>query len=88
MSERDAEGKKKPGRKTETPQQRLVRLERDLAIARKAVQEAEQRKLATIGQAVMAEAADNAEFQKQLHDLLRSRVTSKAGKAEIADLMS
>jgi hypothetical protein len=78
---------KKPGRKAETPQQRLERLERDLVLARKAVTDAKQRQLATIGQAVIDEANENAEFKKQLYLMLQARVTSKAGKVEIASLM-
>jgi hypothetical protein len=78
---------KRRGRKAETPQQRLERLERDLAEARRAVVEAEKRKLATIGAAVLAEAESNSNFRDQLQSILRQRVTTKAGKADIAGLL-
>ena len=87
MSDATAVETKKPGRKSETPQQRLARLERDLVLAKKAVQEAEQRKLATIGGAVLAEAAEDSTFRTQLQKLLRARVTSKTGQIDIASLL-
>ncbi|MDN3568718.1 hypothetical protein ACFQY5_36000 [Paeniroseomonas aquatica] len=80
--------RKKPGRKSETPAQRLERLERDIAAARQAVADAEQRKLATIGAAVLAEAGDNPSFMDELQRLLRARVSTKAGKADIASILA
>ncbi len=78
---------KKPGRKAETPTQRLERLERDIQAARQAVKEAEQRKLATVGAAVLAEADGDPGFKAQLIDTLRRRVISKNGLADIASLL-
>lgn len=80
-------GKKKPGRKAETPAQRLERLEKEMAAARRAVAEAEQRKLAAIGGAVVAEAEGNPAFRDQLRDVLRQRVTAKAERAAVASLL-
>ena len=80
--------KKKPGRKSETPAQKLARLEQDIAAARQAVALAETRKLATIGSAVLAEAEDNPSFMKQLRELLQKWVTSKTGQADIAGLIA
>lgn len=77
----------RPGRKAETPAQRLERLERDLVEARRAVEEAEQRKLATVGSAVLAEAEGNATLMAELRRILQTRVTTKAGKAEVASLL-
>ena len=85
MTDAAPKTKKKPGRKVETPAERLARLERDLVAARKAVSEAEQLKLSVVGGAVLAEAADNAQFKGQLHALLKARVTGKA-KAAIASV--
>jgi hypothetical protein len=75
---------RKPGRKSETPVQRLARLERDVLTAKHAVRDAENRGHATIGAAVREEAKGNAEFKATLHDILRRRVTTRAGKVEIA----
>lgn len=90
MADQPARERKKPGRparKAETPAERLARLEKDLAAARRAVKEAEHRKLVTVGRAVLAEAESNAAFQHQLHQVLRARVTGKSGLADIAGLL-
>jgi hypothetical protein len=88
MDAQPAKEHKRPGRKSETPVQRLERLERDLAAARKAVAEAEQRRLATIGRAVLAEAEGNPVFMDQVRELLQRHVTTKAGKAAIALMLN
>lgn len=77
----------RPGRRAETPVERIARLEKDLAAARRAAVEAEQRMLATIGAAVMAEANANPAFKAQLVPVLHARVTTKAGRASIASLL-
>ena len=79
--------RKKPGRKAESPAQRLERLEKEMIAARRAVAEAEQRKLAAIGRAVIAEAEGNPAFREQLRDVLRQRVTAKADRAAVASLL-
>jgi hypothetical protein len=79
---------KKPGRKAETPAQRLERLERDLQAAKRAVKQAEHRKFATVGAAVLAEADNDGEFKTRLRDILRRHVESKTGKADIAPLLA
>ena len=84
----EAKERKKPGRKAETPAQRLERLEREMHSARRAVAEAEQQKLATIGSAVMIEAENNPAFMDQLRRILAERVTSKTGKASVASLLA
>ena len=88
MANQPAGERKKPGRKAETPEERLARLERDLAAARRAVEEAQQRKLVAIGAAVLAEAEANAGFMEELRRILRARVTSKAGKEAVASLLA
>ena len=70
MNNRSVKERKKPGRKVETPEQRLERLERDLAAARQAVAAAEKRKLSTIGAAVLAEAQSDAAFMDRLRAIL------------------
>ena len=80
--------KGKPGRKAETPAQRLARLENDLAAARQAVKDAEYRKAAVVGTAVLAEAEQDHEFRERLHTILRARVTKKEAKADIAGLFA
>lgn len=77
----------KPGRKAETPQQRLERLERETAAARRAVADAEQAKLAAIGAAMLAEAEADPGFMNSLRDILRERVKGKAAKAAVASLL-
>lgn len=77
----------RPARKAETPAERLARLEAEVETARREVEQAEQRKLATIGMAVLAEAKDNATFMAELRRILRTRVTTNAGKADIASLI-
>lgn len=79
--------RKKPGRKAETPAQKLQRLEQEMVAARRAVAEAEQRKLSTIGQAVMAEAEAKPAFMRQLRTILKDHVTTKTGKEALASLL-
>ena len=79
---------KKRGRKSESPAEKLARLERDIATARQAVAQAETRRLATIGSAILAEAQDNPKFLAEVQKLLRARVTTKAGQADIASLLN
>ena len=88
MAATATQGKAKPGRKAETPAQRLARLENDLAAARQAVKDAEYRKAAVVGIAVLAEAEEDSEFSDRLHRLLRARVTKKEAKADIAALFA
>jgi hypothetical protein len=80
-----APGTRKRGRPgAETPQDKLARLEREIAATRAAVREAEKRRFAIIGEAVAAEAADNPALRAQLADILARRVTSAAARADIA----
>jgi hypothetical protein len=88
MMEMDHATTKKPGRKSESPTERLVRLQRDLQMAKRAVKEAEYRTYATVGEGVMAEADEDAEFKMRLREILRRRVTSKMGKADIAVVLA
>jgi hypothetical protein len=78
----------KPGRKSETPAQRLARLERDLVAAKRAVKEDARRKSATIGAAVAEEMEGNPEFRAAIRDVLRRRVTTRTGLADIAHLLA
>lgn len=77
---------KKRGRPSETPLQRLKRLEHETALARQAVEEADRLRLATIGSAVLAEANTNDKFMDQLRGILKTHVSTKAGKAAIAGM--
>lgn len=88
MNDRPAKPRGRPARKSETPQQRIARLEADLAAARAAAEEAEQRKLAIVGRAVLAEAESNASFMAEVRRVLGERITTKAGKAEVAGILS
>ena len=88
MNERTAKPRGRPRRTVETPQERIARLERDLADARRAVEEADKAKLATVGRAVLDEAGSNATFMAELRRLLRERVTTKAGKQLVASIIN
>lgn len=79
---------KKPGRKAETPAERLARLERDVETARQAVRDADKRKFAIVGAALVDEADGDPAFKEKLHDILRRRVTGKTALAEIAPLLA
>lgn len=90
MSKQPANEPKKrgrPARKAESPAERLARLEAEVEAARREVEQAEQRKLATIGKAILAEANDNPAFMAELRRILSARVTTGAGKTEIASLI-
>lgn len=87
MPEATTREKKKPGRKAETPAQRLARLEIDLAAARMAVEEGRQRGLAAIGSAVLAEASEDADFNQRLRQIVTRRATKKAEKADVLALL-
>ena len=78
---------KKTGRQPETPMQRLERAKRDVKLAARRVIEAERTKFATIGEAVMAEAVDDAELMTRLRDIIRRRVVSKTGKQAVAPVL-
>lgn len=90
MSKQPANEPKKrgrPARKAETPAERLARLTAEVEAARREVEQADQRKLATVGTAILAEANSNPAFMTELRRILRTRVTTNAGKADIASLI-
>ncbi|TCZ51911.1 hypothetical protein [Roseicella aquatilis] len=78
---------KRRGRKPETPQQRLERLQREMEATRRAIADAERARLVTIGTAVLAEAEANPSVMEELRRILRARVTTKAGKEAVAALL-
>ena len=77
----------KPGRKVETPAQRIDRLQRELLAAKHAAKEAEQRQFAVVGAAVLAEAENDSALKARVVEILRRRVTSATAKADIAELL-
>ena len=77
----------KTRRKSETPAQRIERLERELQAAKHEAKKAEQRRCAIVGAALLAEAEGNPSLRTQFVEILRRRVTSPAAKAEIATLL-
>lgn len=83
-----AEARPKRGRKPETPAQRLLRLEHQLAEAKVAAKEAERRMFAVVGEALLAEAAEDAALKACIVDTLRRRVTTASAKADIASLLA
>jgi hypothetical protein len=79
--------REKRGRKSATPAERLVRLAEGGAEAKAAAKEAEQRRCAIVGAALLAEARDDAALKAQIAEILRRRVTSAAARADIAALL-
>lgn len=78
----------KRGRKPETPAQRLERLEKAVAEARVAAKEAERRMFCIVGEALLAEAEQDAALKGRITAILRERVTSAGAKADIAGLLA
>jgi hypothetical protein len=89
MSEATGDGKAaaKRGRKSETPGQRIERLQRELLAAKHAAKEAEQRQHTIVGAALLAEAETDPALKAQIVAILRRRVTAASAKAEIAALL-
>ncbi len=77
----------KRGRKSETPAQRLERLQRAVADAKVSAREAERRKCAIVGEALLAEAEADAQLKDRIRDILRKRVTGQQARADIASLL-
>lgn len=77
----------KRGRKSETAQQRIERLERALVAAKQAAKDAEYRRFAIVGEALLEEAEQDETLRKQVVDVLRKRVTRAAARADIATLL-
>ncbi len=63
---------------------KIAALEHQLAEAKAAKRESERRKFTVLGEAIAAEAAEHPGFRATLADILRRRVTSPQGKADIA----
>jgi hypothetical protein len=83
--------KKGPGRPrtpaTETPQQRIERLQAELTNAHEALKLVEQRREAIVGAVVVRHARAHEDFRRQLAVILRAGVKSKADLATIAELL-
>jgi hypothetical protein len=78
----------KRGRKAETPDQRIERLQRQLQAAKHAAKEAEYRRFAVVGEALLAEAEGDGDLKARILEVLRRRVTGATAKAEIAVLLA
>lgn len=72
----------------ETPQQRIDRLQVELAQAHEAKKIAEQQRDSIVGKVVVAHALANPDYRKQLAELLRREVTGKGDLAVIAELLT
>jgi len=77
----------KRGRKSETPAQRLERLLRQVQDAKHAAREADQRKNAVVGEALLLESAEDPALKMRVIEILRRRVTTAQAKADIASLL-
>ncbi len=80
-------GPARRGRKPENAQQRIERLERALVAAKQAAKDAEYRRFAIVGEALLAEAEEDEALRKQVAEVLRKRVTRPAARADIATLL-
>ena len=87
MSNVSVKERKKPGRKAETPAERMARLEQDLALARKAVHDGKQRALVAIANAVLDEAADDTALSERVRQIVSKRVTKKADRTDVLALI-
>jgi hypothetical protein len=72
----------------ETPQQRIDRLKAELQQAEEAKKLIEQQRDSIVGKIVVAHAAANADYRRQLATLLRAEVKGKADIAIIAELLN
>ncbi|MGD0108356.1 MAG: hypothetical protein ABSC06_30605 [Rhodopila sp.] len=83
--------KKSPGRPrttaTETPQQRIERLQAELHHAHEALKLAEQHRATIVGAAVVRHARTNEDFRRQLSVILRGEIKTKADLAVVAELL-
>jgi uncharacterized protein YfaS (alpha-2-macroglobulin family) len=78
----------KRGRPTETLEQRLARLQRQLEETKIAAKEAERRKFAVVGEALLTEAEADGAFKAHMVEILRRRVTAAGAKSDIAALLA
>jgi hypothetical protein len=78
----------KRGRKPETRDQRVERMERALAEAKAKAKEARRDMWAVVGEAMLAEAESDSAFMARVVAILRQRVTSATAKADIAPLLA
>jgi hypothetical protein len=82
--------KKGPGRPrsaTETPHQRIERLQAELRQAQEAQKREDERQATIVGAAVVRHARANVDFRRQLAAALRAEVKAKADIAAIANLL-
>jgi hypothetical protein len=83
--------KKGPGRPrstSETPQQRIERLQAELHQAQEAQKEADERQAAIVGAAVVRHARADENYRRELAAILRAEVKAKADLAVIAGLLT
>src|SRR5271166_654004 len=86
-----ATSKKGPGRPrktlSETPQQRIERLQAELHHAQETLKLAEEKCAAIIGAAAIRHARAHENFRRQLAVILRAEVKSKADLAAVAEFL-
>jgi len=87
VSDATAKVPAKRGRKSETAQQRFERLERELRTARQAIRDTERRKFQAVGEDVLAELAEDEALKSRVVEILRRRITTASGRADIATLL-
>ena len=84
-----AKGRGRPPKSaTETPQQRVQRLEAELAQAKAAMLGLAKEQAAIIGQVVMAEMQKDADFRRQVVGLLRANVKRQADRDTLGDMIA
>ena len=82
-----AETGKAPKARRLSAQEKLDKLQKQMAEAKEALREAEKKRCTIVGAAVLAELDTDADLKRRIAQVLRRRITSNADKAEIADLL-
>ena len=78
---------KKSRRKSETPLERLARLQRDVEQAKQAAKVHQHRAYAVLGGAVLDEAKADARVMQMLREILERRVKNKGQLAAVLELL-
>ena len=87
MSNNNVSTPKKPGRRAETPTQRLQRLQSEMKLAEQAVKAHRDRTLASLAAALVEEAQANPEFMEAVQEILPRRVTAKSALPAMLELL-
>lgn len=87
MSNSDVSTPKKPGRRVETPAQRLLRLQSETKLAQQAVKAHRDRTLAALAAALVDEAQADPAFMATVQEILPRRVSTKSVLPAMLELL-